>query len=191
MSQIDVYALWNVIYRQQNETNTIFVVYGPGLVLRLAGIPRRYSDYPDAYTAWNVISSIGSIISFIGVVIFIFIIWESIAKCSAKRRHFTAKSGTKAAVLPKGKSSTANSGIKVAVLLGMNRCGGFPFLSVCHLNRPFKIWKDRRGPSVKARRLDLANCALRTSPKFTSGVKYPFHQGSRLDQWSINPDHSL
>ena len=45
----------------------------------LTGISRRCSDYPDAYTAWNVISSIGSIISFVGVVIFIFIIWESIS----------------------------------------------------------------------------------------------------------------
>ena len=29
MSQIDVYTLWNVISQQQNETNTIFVVYDP------------------------------------------------------------------------------------------------------------------------------------------------------------------
>ena len=34
-----------------------------------------------------------------------------------------ANSGTKAAVLSKGRSSAANSGTKVAVLLGVNRCG--------------------------------------------------------------------
>ena len=34
-----------------------------------------------------------------------------------------------AAVLPKGRSSTANSGTKVVVLLRMNRCDGFPLIS--------------------------------------------------------------
>ena len=45
-------------------------------------------------------------------------------------RSFTANSDTKVAVLFKGRSSTANSGTKVAVLLGMNRCGSFPLLSL-------------------------------------------------------------
>ena len=53
---------------------------------------------------------------------------------------FTANSGTKAAILPKGRSSIANSGTYVAVLLGMNRCGSFPLLSahhsLQHLNKP-------------------------------------------------------
>ena len=45
----------------------------------------------------------------------------------------TSNSGTNAAVLLKDRfSSTANSGTKVAVLVGINRCGSFPFLSVPH-----------------------------------------------------------
>jgi cytochrome c oxidase subunit 1 len=47
--------------------------------LGLAGIPRRYSDYPDFYAGWNFISSVGSIISIISVILFIFILWETLA----------------------------------------------------------------------------------------------------------------
>ena len=46
--------------------------------LGLAGIPRRYSDYPDSYQLWNVVARIGSIISIVSVIFFLFILWESL-----------------------------------------------------------------------------------------------------------------
>jgi len=46
--------------------------------LGLAGMPRRIADYPDFYAEWNLISSLGSYISFISIIIFIYIVYDMV-----------------------------------------------------------------------------------------------------------------
>ncbi|MEC9215824.1 MAG: cbb3-type cytochrome c oxidase subunit I, partial [Pseudomonadota bacterium] len=49
----------------------------------LAGMPRRYIDYPDAFEGWNFVSSIGSYVSGIASLVFLFVVWEAF---TAKRK---------------------------------------------------------------------------------------------------------
>nr|UTN43015.1 cytochrome c oxidase subunit 1 [Alcedoecus sp.] len=53
------------------------MIFFPQHYLGMSGMPRRYSDYPDYFYMWNKISSSGSIITMISVMIFWMMVCES------------------------------------------------------------------------------------------------------------------
>ncbi|MEN3930363.1 cytochrome c oxidase subunit I [Microvirga sp. W0021] len=60
------------------------VLFFPMHFLGLAGMPRRYADYPEAFSGWNFVSSIGSYMFAVGVFVFIFgVIYAFVKKVPA------------------------------------------------------------------------------------------------------------
>ena len=53
------------------------VTFFPMHFLGIAGMPRRIPDYPDFYSGWNFIATVGTYINVVGLFIFIFIIYLS------------------------------------------------------------------------------------------------------------------
>lgn len=59
------------------------LTFFPQHFLGLQGIPRRYSDYPDSFSTWNIVRSSGRLVSIVGVFIFVGVMWKSISAVNA------------------------------------------------------------------------------------------------------------
>ena len=53
------------------------ITFFPMHFLGLAGMPRRYPDYPDAFAGWNMVSSIGAYIGGVSVLIFLYVVYRT------------------------------------------------------------------------------------------------------------------
>jgi cytochrome c oxidase subunit I len=54
------------------------LTFFPMHFLGLAGMPRRILDYPDAYAGWNLVASLGSLISAFSAVFFLYVVYEGL-----------------------------------------------------------------------------------------------------------------
>jgi len=54
------------------------LTFFPMHFLGLAGMPRRIPDFPDAYSGWNAVASLGSYISFFSAILFFYVVYVTL-----------------------------------------------------------------------------------------------------------------
>jgi cytochrome c oxidase subunit 1 len=116
------------------------VTFFPMHFLGVAGMPRRISDYPDAYWGWNYIASFGSVLSVFSLLTFVYLLYNSFALSVDKKMCFNKfKNG----------SSAHQSGEKVSLQF-------LPFLLFFY-DAPYKNQMNFQDPatSVMNAMLDL------------------------------------
>ena len=63
------------------------LTFFPQHFLGLQGMPRRIGDYPDAFAGWNLISSVGSIVSVIAAWLFLYLVYNQLVEGKAASRN--------------------------------------------------------------------------------------------------------
>jgi cytochrome c oxidase subunit 1 len=63
------------------------LTFFPQHFLGLQGMPRRISDYPDAFAGWNFVSSFGSIVSVVATWLFLYIVYVQLVEGTATQRY--------------------------------------------------------------------------------------------------------
>lgn len=83
-----------MFHRQKSKSHFLCMFVGvnitflPHHFLGLRGIPRRMCDYPEQFWKLNVVSRFGSLVGLGSLMVFTFIIWETVF---SKRRVVTGR----------------------------------------------------------------------------------------------------
>jgi len=60
----------------------------------LAGMPRRITDYPDAFAGWNMISSLGSYVSGIATLVFLWMLFDMLLRGKKAEANYWGEGAT-------------------------------------------------------------------------------------------------
>ena len=70
------------------------LTFFPQHFLGLAGMPRRYPDYADAFAGWNFVSSVGSIISGLSTLVFFYVLYRVFTSRQALADNYWGEGAT-------------------------------------------------------------------------------------------------